>query len=52
MKKKSNNNDNDNDNNNNNNKDLHTAEQNKDTMNNSETDCIVLRPTIIYKLRK
>ena len=50
MKKKSNNNDNDN--NNNNNKDLHTAEQNKDTMNNSETDCIVLCPTIICKLRK
>ena len=48
MKKKSNNNDN----NNNNNKDLNTAEQNKDTINNSETDCIVLCPTIICKLRK
>ena len=50
MKKKSNNNDSNN--NNNNNKDLSTAEQNKDTIDNSEMDCIVLCPTIICKLRK
>ena len=49
MKKKSNNNNN---NDNYNNKDLNTAEQNKDTIDNSETDCIVLCPTIICKLRK